>query len=246
MWVHEVSSEDESLQKGNKLRNAKKSRQLEQGKQNRKIPANRTQEDRMDVALTRSESEEKDSTGWKGKKTWKKATKSKKTIEESLREIPEDMDELRLAAKLRVSAVEWLEDIDKIRSGSGNIQGGLSGHMRRRLNVLKEIVRIFMEKATEIGDPTYLRRRNQELSGDLRIAQQEIAKLKTTVKELQDIVTDLKANKKGVRDSEPKVDKGKSPPSVQQRLERAATEPISRAARRSFEGRRRIKKRKKL
>lgn len=127
--------------------------------------------------------------------------KGKKTIEESLREIPEDMDELRLApaAELGVSAVEWLEDIDKIRSG-GNIQGGLSGHMRRRLNVLKETVRVFMEKATEIGDPTYLRRRNQELSGDLRVAQQEIAKLKTTVKELQDIVTDLKANKKGVRE----------------------------------------------
>lgn len=61
--------------------------------------------------------------------------------------------------------------------------------------VLKEVIRFLSEKSVQTGDPAYLRRRNQELSGELSVAQSEITKLKIImVKDLQAVVEDLKRN----------------------------------------------------
>lgn len=113
-----------------------------------------------------------------------------------LRDVPADVEQLADApsAEVGASAIEWIEDIEEIRKGSSNLNGALSGHIRKRTLALKTTVRLLMEKAAEQGNPAYLRKRNQELSSDLRVAQQEISRLKNTVKDLQDIVEELKAN----------------------------------------------------
>lgn len=157
---------------------------------------------------------------------------SKSSKSSKLRDVPADVEQLAATpfAEVGASAIEWIEDIEEIRKGSSNLQGGLSGHIRKRTLSLKTTVRLLMEKAAEQGDPAYLRRHNQELSGDLRVAQQEIKRLKNIVKDLQDIMEE--GNIREIQSPAKKVTKEKATSplervaSVQDRLTRAAAEPV--------------------
>lgn len=116
-------------------------------------------------------------TDGKAKATTKKNTKKKTkpklqtkkrsgpTIESQLREVPATLEEMIEvpATQLGASALEWLEDINIIRVNT-SIHGGMSSHIKRRLNVLNEVIKVLAEKVEEEGDPAFLRRRNAELS----------------------------------------------------------------------------------
>lgn len=73
------------------------------------------------------------------------------------------------------------------------MQGGLSSHVKRRLNVIKQVVRVMAEKIEDVGDPDFLRRKNAELNAELRLARRETAQLKRDVADLKRIVEDMKA-----------------------------------------------------
>lgn len=187
MWQNLVDSskgDDTAIQTRSKLRrnNGGRRESKDDGQAFRKNPTN--VEEATD-AMSQSEADASKKASSKGAR--KKAPREKKeTITPKLRDVPADVEQLAEApsAEIGASAIEWIEDIESIRKGSSNIQGGLSGQIRKRVVALKTTVRLLMEKAAEQGDPAYLRRRNQELACDLRVAEQEIKKLKTTVKDL--------------------------------------------------------------
>ncbi|XP_029177940.1 uncharacterized protein LOC114945803 [Nylanderia fulva] len=133
------------------------------------------------------------------------------TIEQRLRPLPLNVEELYSApiSEVRASAIEWLNDIDTIRINS-NYQGALSGQIRKRVNVIKEILRVLGEKIEDTGDPSYLRRRNSELAAELAASKRETAKLRRDVQDLQKIVGDLKKAIDGGRFVE-KAEKATSP-----------------------------------
>lgn len=64
-------------------------------------------------------------------------------------------------------ALEWLEEIEDIRSKTSNMQGRLSGHLKKNVLKLKEIVQSLVGKAEAAGDPLFLKMRNSELSQQL-------------------------------------------------------------------------------
>lgn len=64
-------------------------------------------------------------------------------------------------------AMEWLVEIEEIRSKSTSMQGRLSGHLKENVSKLKEMVCTLVGKAEAVGDPLYLRMRNSELSQQL-------------------------------------------------------------------------------
>lgn len=86
----------------------------------------------------------------------------------------------------------WLAEIEDIRLKSNNIQGKLSGHIKRNVLKLKEIVHSLVGKAEAAGDPLFLRMRNSELSQQLSEAKlmrernkKEIAEANKRIKDLQ-------------------------------------------------------------
>lgn len=130
------------------------------------------------------------------KKSRRRRGSKEPTIEERLRPLPASADELRIApaAQVSVSALEWIEDIDTIRIGSGSLQGGLSGQIRKRVTILSEVIRTLSERIEDSGDPAYLRRRNVELAAELAASKRETDRLRRDVTDLQRIVQDLKSS----------------------------------------------------
>ncbi|CAL1672352.1 unnamed protein product [Lasius platythorax] len=127
------------------------------------------------------------------------------------------------------SAIEQLEDVDIIRAGSGSFQGALSGQMKSKVKVLKEIIRIMAERIDDIGDPGYLRRKNAELLAELAVSRRETAQLRRDLSDLQRIVQDLKTTM-GSRDADYEVSKSEK-----------ATSPITPIPKRNTRSRERTK-----
>lgn len=147
--------------------------------------------------LTTSEGEErkKDSdTRKKIKYKWGKSRRNGPTIESQLREVPSNLNEFSItsASQLGASALEWLDDINVIRVGRGNLQGGLQSQMKKRVTAIKEIVRVMVEKVEDICDPGYLRRRNAELIAEVKVSKKETEMLRRDLTDLQRVVEDLK------------------------------------------------------
>lgn len=121
-------------------------------------------------------------TGSKSTKSMKKKYKpvfqakrrSGPTIASQLREVPDNLEEITEvpASQLGATALEWLinmDDINIIRLGT-SINGVISSHIKRRINVLGEVIKVLAEKVEDVGDPGFLRRRNAELTAELKVA----------------------------------------------------------------------------
>lgn len=175
-----------------------------------------------------SESEAKRSGRTDATRKKSKGKRPKESVESKLRDVPANDAELEMApaSELGASALEWLEDLEMLRAKSTNIQGGWSGHMRKRVHVVKEAMRILVEKSVQIGDPSYLRRRNQDLCSELKVAQAEIGQLKTTVKDLQAVVGELKKSLREMESPPVKASRDKATSPLEARLVRAAMDPI--------------------
>lgn len=168
-------------------------------------------------AITASESENPTRSSIRKKKV--KNKRSGPTIESQLREVPPNLDEFSVvpASQLGASALEWLDDLEIIRIGSGNLQGGLQSQMKRRVNALKEVIRVLAEKVEDIGDPAYLRRRNAELAAELKASKRETERLRRDLTDLRRVVDNLQ-DKVNLRDRDKNiVDKACSPPVFEER-----------------------------
>lgn len=164
--------------------------------------------------VTASESEGfKPSSYSQTRKKNKKGRRNGPTIESQLREVPTNLDELPTtpASQLGASAIEWLDDLEIIRIGSGNVQGGLQSQMKKRVTALKEVVRVLAEKVEDIGDPSYLRRRNAELTAELRASRKETEKLKRDLDDLRSVVDGLQTRMRQQETYRDMADKASSP-----------------------------------
>lgn len=64
-------------------------------------------------------------------------------------------------------ALDWLTEVEEIRKKTTNMQGRLSGQMKRNVLKLKEVVLSLVGKAEAAGDPLFLKMRNSELTQQL-------------------------------------------------------------------------------
>lgn len=162
--------------------------------------------------------------------TRKKNRKGKRTggptVESQLREVPGNMDEFPAtpASQLGASAIEWLEDLETIRIGSGNMQGGLQSQMKKRVTALKEVVRVLAEKVEDIGDPNYLRRRNAELTAELKVSRKETEKLRRDLSDLKSVVENLQERMRTQESTKIMFDKASSPPTFPDYLGQRGTD----------------------
>jgi len=84
----------------------------------------------------------------------------------------------------------WLKDMELIRSKFKNINGRLSGYLKDRIVCIRSIIKILVDRIKDSGDVSYLRRRNDELSAQIRESRKEEARLQSLLKE-----ADIRAEK---------------------------------------------------
>lgn len=73
--------------------------------------------------------------------------------------------------------MEWASKIDEIRIKSKNLNGKLSGDIKKCVTKIKEGTTLLIIRSEATGDPHFLRMRNSELATQLREAEREIARL---------------------------------------------------------------------
>lgn len=73
------------------------------------------------------------------------------------------------SSDLAKQAFAWLEELDEMRAKSGNIQGKVSGTIKKKIAHVREVVATLMGRADACGDTAFLKMRNAELSVQLRL-----------------------------------------------------------------------------
>lgn len=110
------------------------------------------------------------------------------------------------ASALGSLALDWLKESEDIRKKCGRIQGSLSNRLKTRLQGLMGIVRAFIVKAEEKGDPKFWKVKNAELSTQLNVSKKveikcrkELVEMKSKVKSLEEEIVELKYNEESER-----------------------------------------------
>jgi len=96
-------------------------------------------------------------------------------------------------------AYKWLDDMELGRSKSNNLRGVISGCIKDRIICLRTLIRFFMERLKDSGNITYLRRRNDELSSQLRETRKEENALKNRLKVAEEKIRELGAELRELR-----------------------------------------------
>lgn len=76
------------------------------------------------------------------------------------------------SVELAKRAIGWLEEMNDMRSKSGNTNGRLSGKMKKKIQLLKKAVHTLTGRTEACGDSAYLKIRNTKLSVQLRTAKE--------------------------------------------------------------------------
>jgi len=87
------------------------------------------------------------------------------------------------ADEVATTANDWLNDMETVRTKSRQLNGRLSGILKDRICCMRTLIRSLVEKVKTSGDVSYLRRRNDELAGQLREAKKEEGRLQGFLKE---------------------------------------------------------------
>lgn len=137
-------------------------------------------EDYVKESTTRSESIGRDLKKRKGRKLETRVTPEEEDSEGKAGEpkgiIEQALEELT-SSVLGAAIVEWANKIDEIRVKSKNIQGKLSGEIKRCVTKIKEGATLLAIRSEATGDPHFLRMRNSELASQLREMERENARL---------------------------------------------------------------------
>lgn len=117
--------------------------------------------------------------------------------------IKEELLRAMTAAEVCAQALEYISNIELIRTKCGRIQGGLSGELHKRTQGLGELVRELQYKAEAAGDPSSLKAKIEEL---LEVAKKskkdrdkEDERRKRERSEFQEIIADLKKENQEIR-----------------------------------------------
>lgn len=101
-----------------------------------------------------------------------------------------------------------------MRAKCKNIQGGISGKMRKELERAKEIINTLIHKSEAIGDPSFLKLKNKELTMQVQnhklnevLKDKKIKKLHSMVNDLKKEVDELRNRLDDAEEEERKVSK---------------------------------------
>ncbi|XP_070529911.1 uncharacterized protein [Cardiocondyla obscurior] len=104
-------------------------------------------------------------------------------------------------------AMEWIHEVDTSRAKSKNLQGRTLGAMKNRLNGIKTIVEKLMEKASDLGDPAYLRQQNGELKKENKELKNKIKNLSKDIEKLQNQMSTLSKHMEYISEENIKIKK---------------------------------------
>lgn len=129
---------------------------------------------------------------------------------------PREIEDMSATA-VATEACEWANEVDQDRRRSGRIP--ISGRMRDRLALIKEAIMSLARRAEDKGDAAFVKSRNDELVGQVRASNSEIARLRSQMEaqdrcmvELEQEIRRLNAVHSGpVRAAVVTVDKAVSP-----------------------------------
>lgn len=106
-------------------------------------------------------------------------------------------------ADICAQALDYISNIELIRTKSGRIQGSLSGELRKSALGLSELVRVLQMKAEAVGDPSFLKKKIEELLEEARQYKKdrdkEEERRKREHSELQEIIRELKKENQDIR-----------------------------------------------
>lgn len=94
------------------------------------------------------------------------------------------------AATLGACAMEWAGDLEDCRAKSRNIQGSVSGAMKRNIAKLKDVICTLVGKAEASGDPSFLRVQLCKLSRQVKMLKENTS-MKVTLDESLKRIKDL-------------------------------------------------------
>lgn len=102
--------------------------------------------------------------------------------------------DLRIMSATNVGSLglDCLASIERMRAKSRNIQGGVSGKMRKELERAKEVMNTLIYKSEAIGDPTFHNLRNKEITEQLEKYKREETLRNREIEDLRGMVEDLK------------------------------------------------------
>lgn len=95
--------------------------------------------------------------------------------------------------EIRNNALELLNEVEGIRKKSVNINGGLSGKMRTRVQFLKSVVNTLTDRAEDQGSLLYNRVKNEELERQIKTLERMVGDLKEDLKKYEERNRDLRA-----------------------------------------------------
>ncbi|KMQ92347.1 gag-pol polyprotein [Lasius niger] len=110
-------------------------------------------------------------------------------------------EELRVMGATAVGslALECLDDVEGERKNSPNINGQVSGRIKKKLIRAKKVINTLIYKAEASGDPALLRLRNRELTEEVQklklnevVIKRELDDMKSLVDTLRKEISDLK------------------------------------------------------
>lgn len=81
--------------------------------------------------------------------------------------------------------INWLKEIDEMRGKSRNLQGGISGAMKRNIRLSILAVQDIVTRSDQQGDSSYLRSMNAEITAELRQTNRDKDRLKIEVERLK-------------------------------------------------------------
>lgn len=148
-------------------------------------------------------------------------------VELGVKEMKSDKEEEEVEIYDKISvptaaamAIKWLDDVELIRAKSRNIKGDLSGQMKRRLLMSKEILKSFTRRTEykgDKGDITLISKRNVELEAKLRLQEsyqrekdKEIKILQAMLNKFKEEINTLKDKIKKLEDC--KIESGSKSP----------------------------------
>lgn len=111
---------------------------------------------------------------------------------------PQDL-RIMVATNVGALGLDCLERVENMRARSKNLQGGISGKMRRDLERAKEVINTLIFKSEAFGEPAYLKIKNRELSAEIEklklkdiLREKESEEMRTIVEELRKEVSEFR------------------------------------------------------
>lgn len=95
------------------------------------------------------------------------------------------------ASTIASRALEWIASVDDSRARSRNIQGAVSGNMKRNLSQIKRAVTILLARVHATGDPRHLKKKVEEQQLEIIDLQAKLENAKSNEQYFKEQAADL-------------------------------------------------------